>query len=159
MDRSGPGGWVPWLSYFPPTDGLPGDPLTEHNPFTVTSYMFRSITLLRTLVDAAQRGSQTGNAAAAAGHQEYAYAPTGSAGSFASPEEVAGQVRRLIAYGLLTTTGGLVEALGILQTMLVALDGYGGDQLSRLLDIIATVARTQLGYLLDHDDGAPEFGK
>jgi len=154
MDRSSLGEWVPWLSYFPPTDGLPGDPLSEHNPFTVTSYMLRAVNLLRTLVEAAQRGGETGSASAAAGDQEYHYGPTGDAGLFASPDEIAAQLRRLITYGVLATAGGLVEALGILQAMLGALDGYGGDQLSRLLDLIASAARAQLGYLLDNDGEA-----
>lgn len=154
MDRSGPGEWVPWLSYFPPTDGLPGDPLTEHNPFTVTSYMFRAVNLLRTLVEAAQRGGAMRSASTATADQETPFRPLGSNGLFASPEEIAAQLRRLISYGLLTTTSGLVEALGILRAMLGALDGYSGEQLSRLLDMIAIAARTQLGYLLDNDDEA-----
>ncbi len=34
---------VPWLSYFPPADGLPGDPLTDSNRSTPTSYLLRAV--------------------------------------------------------------------------------------------------------------------
>jgi uncharacterized protein with NAD-binding domain and iron-sulfur cluster len=71
-----------------------------------------------------------------------------------SPEEVAGQLKRLLTYGLLATAGGLVEALNVLEAMLGTFDIYGGTQLSRLLDLIAAAARTQLDYLLDRDDEA-----
>jgi uncharacterized protein with NAD-binding domain and iron-sulfur cluster len=150
MDRSGRSEWVPWLSYFPPADGLPGDPLTEHNPFTVTNYMLRAVNLLRTLVGAAQRS----NHAEGTRLKEYSYGPGRGPAPFVSPDEIAAQLRRVLTYGLLTTTGGLVEALSILQAMLAALGRYGIDQLSRLLEMIAAAARAQLGFLLDHDDEA-----
>ena len=154
MDRSSLKEWMPWLSYFPPVDGLPGDPLTEHNPFTVTSYMFRAVNLLRTLVDAAQRGGDRSAAPGDAGINEHEYGRAGRPAPFVSSGEVAAQLRRFFTYGLLTTTGGLVEALGILQAMLGGLDGYRIDQLSRLLDMIAAAAHAQLDYLLDNDEEA-----
>src|SRR5262245_46624508 len=48
------GSWREWTGYFPPADGLPGDPLTEQNPFTVTSYLMRTASLLRALLRSCQ---------------------------------------------------------------------------------------------------------
>src|SRR5512143_2436086 len=57
--ESSPGGvWRDWTGYFPPGDGLPGDPLTEQNPFTVTSYLVRTASLLRALLRACQARQQ-----------------------------------------------------------------------------------------------------
>src|SRR6266404_7774555 len=69
MDRSRYGEWVPWLSYFPPSDGLPGDPFTEANPFTVTGYLLRAVNLLRTLVVAAQPATDSDSARAHRDHR------------------------------------------------------------------------------------------
>ena len=60
-ERSRDGSYWNFLSYFPPGDGLPGDPLSEHDPFTVTSYLARTASILRTLLLAVQarRSSKT----------------------------------------------------------------------------------------------------
>ena len=161
MDRSRYGEWVPWLSYFPPSDGLPGDPFTEANPFTVTGYLLRAVNLLRTLVVAAQPSTDSDSARAhrdhrGSGRANYEREREGASGSnfFLSPDDVAKQLKRLLTYGLLATAGGLVEALGILQMMLGAITNYSGQQVSQLLDSIAAAARVQLNYLLDSDDEA-----
>jgi uncharacterized protein with NAD-binding domain and iron-sulfur cluster len=154
MERSGASQWVPWLSYFPPAEGWPGDPLTDHNPFTVTGYMFRAADLLRTLVEAAQGGGELGPAVADARNENHNYRLAGRPGPFVSPDEIAAQLKRLLGYGLLTTTGALVEALGVLRAVLGTLDGYASGQLMRLLDIISAAAHAQLDYLLDHNDEA-----
>jgi uncharacterized protein with NAD-binding domain and iron-sulfur cluster len=49
-DRSRGGGWVNWTALFPPARGFPGDPLDQNNPFTMRSYLARTIELLRTLL-------------------------------------------------------------------------------------------------------------
>ena len=35
-DVCGDGNWRPWTAVFPAGSGEPGDPLTQHNPFTVS---------------------------------------------------------------------------------------------------------------------------
>src|SRR5579864_8792444 len=37
--RAGDTSFSTFVSYLPPAEGLPGDPVTDHNPFTVTSYL------------------------------------------------------------------------------------------------------------------------
>ncbi len=46
----GNGQWLNWTAFFPPADGLPGDPLTADNPFTIKSYLVHTSALLRTLL-------------------------------------------------------------------------------------------------------------
>src|SRR5438034_3629210 len=41
-EHSGNGSWQNWVEHFPPLDGLPGDPLTKQNPFSVSSYLIRT---------------------------------------------------------------------------------------------------------------------
>ena len=50
MDQSSDGEWTPWLAFFPPAAGLPGDPLVDSNPFSVSSYLLRSLDLLSSLL-------------------------------------------------------------------------------------------------------------
>src|SRR5262249_50739709 len=43
--------WVVWSGQLPPAKGLPGDPLVpENNPFTISSYLLRTVALLKTLM-------------------------------------------------------------------------------------------------------------
>src|SRR5690242_6893317 len=53
-ERGQDGKWKNWMVYFPPSPGLPGDPLSEQNPFSIESYLSRTTALLRTLLLAAQ---------------------------------------------------------------------------------------------------------
>ncbi|MGB0061193.1 NAD(P)-binding protein, partial [Candidatus Binatus sp.] len=46
-ERSQSGAYWNFLTYFPPGDGLPGDPVSENDPFTVTSYLARTASILR----------------------------------------------------------------------------------------------------------------
>ena len=46
--RDGP--YSALLSYFPPAEGLPGDPLTRDDPFTVSSYLVHTVSALRAML-------------------------------------------------------------------------------------------------------------
>jgi len=49
--RSSASDWVVWSGQLPPAKGLPGDPLVpENNPFTISSYLLRTVALLKTLM-------------------------------------------------------------------------------------------------------------
>jgi len=148
-DRSRDGSWFNWMAYFPPGEGLPGDPLTAYNPFSLTSYMLRAATLVRSLLVSVQsrRGAQddgrAGGGAARAGSAE---------GWLPSGEEVAESAIRLIKYGLLATTAGLIEAAGLLEIMFRNLCGQRDELVKRLLDAVAEAARGQLESLTGDDD-------
>src|SRR5262249_7887486 len=53
-EREPGGAWSAFMARFPGGDGLPGDPLTEGNPYTVVGYLWRTAALLRTLLAACQ---------------------------------------------------------------------------------------------------------
>jgi uncharacterized protein with NAD-binding domain and iron-sulfur cluster len=102
-EAAGDGGWQTWTASFPPMPGLPGDPLTQENPFTVSGYLWRSAQLLITLLESVQS------------------APAAPAGrpwsSPAAPEAVLNALGRLVRYGQLATLSGLLEGLRGLQTL------------------------------------------
>src|SRR5512143_294613 len=53
-DRSPDGAWHTWMACFPPGKGLPGDPFTEQNPFSLTGYLVRAAALLRVLLSSCE---------------------------------------------------------------------------------------------------------
>ncbi len=53
-DRGPTGAWEFWLAHFPAGKGLPGDPIEDHDPFTVSSYLRQSAVLLSELIRSAQ---------------------------------------------------------------------------------------------------------
>jgi uncharacterized protein with NAD-binding domain and iron-sulfur cluster len=98
----GAGGWNAWTSFFPPAPGLPGDPIEDHDPFTIQSYMVRSADLLRTLlVTVQQRVART--------DLPWRH-PSEAQGQRPSSEEVLGGIRRLLDYGRLGSFALVLEA-------------------------------------------------
>jgi uncharacterized protein with NAD-binding domain and iron-sulfur cluster len=153
-DRTRGGAWLNWMAYFPPSEGLPGDPLTEQNPFSVGSYLTRTAILLRTLLLACQTRqsagpdrpgkSEAGSPAFSHLDSENFWVP--------SPEPFAENIGRLLKYGFLATMAGLIEAVGILETVFRALSRYPENLILRLLDAIAANARRQLEAFAEGDD-------
>lgn len=142
--------WFNWMAYFPPGDGLPGDPLTEYNPFSLTSYMMRAATLVRLLLVSVQgrRGVEGGGLGAGGSGGAAGWAE----GWLPSGEAVAEAAMRLIKYGLLATTAGLIEAAGLLEIMFRNLSGYADSVVNRLLEAVGEAARAQLERLTAEDD-------
>ena len=94
------GGWDDWTALFPPMPGLPGDPMTADNPFSVTSYLVHAVRLLATVVESARR-RQEGEAGTGGRPRR----------SPLAPEAVLGNLERLVRYGHLATLVGLAEAM------------------------------------------------
>jgi uncharacterized protein with NAD-binding domain and iron-sulfur cluster len=145
MDHTPDGRWVPWLSPFPPLPGLPGD---SDGParWTVTDYLSRSVTLLRTLFEAVQRRTE-------------ATAPAPAASETAServaersPADVTDTMTKLIRYGELATLTALLESIRILDTVVRSLPNYPGEIILQFHDTITTAARRQLESLIQKDD-------
>lgn len=103
-EKAPDGGWSAWVARFPPLPGLPGDPLTQENPFTVSGYLWRSAQLLLTLLQS------VGPAASDQPAPEPARSPL-------SPESLLSLLGRLVRYGGLATLGGLLEGLRATQTL------------------------------------------
>ena len=147
-DRQRDGSWFNWMAYLPPGDGLPGDPLTVHNPFSLTSYMVRAASLVRSLLVSVQkrdapRGSQSDAGENSIGDSE---------SLFPSMEAISENVKRLLKYGLLTTVAGLIEAAGLLEFAFRKLSGNPDSLILRLLEGVAASARNQLERSVEVDD-------
>ena len=125
MDRSPRGEWLPWLALFPPAEGMPGDPLTNHNPFTIAAYLARLATMLRITIASAQmhrpdpelraRGSTVESAT------ENSQSNCSTGHYTLGADEVAATIARLIKYGMLATVAGLSEAVALLEVALQTL--------------------------------------
>jgi uncharacterized protein with NAD-binding domain and iron-sulfur cluster len=112
MDRSPRGEWLPWLALFAPAEGLPGDPLTNHNPFTIAAYLARLATMLRVTIASAQMlhpetaprsHAQTSTVQSSTENTKSYYST-----DYYTPgtDEVAATIARLIKYGMLATVAG-----------------------------------------------------
>lgn len=152
-DRSPNGKWQNWIGHFPPMEGLPGDPFTNHNPFSVYSYLLRTAALLRTLLSACQT-HQNPSTAHTNQTAEYIFSfPFGGGATWTpSLEAVAEPINRLLKYGLLATLGGLVHAVGLLEALLATFSRNAESLVLRLLEAIRSNARQQLESLADTDD-------
>jgi uncharacterized protein with NAD-binding domain and iron-sulfur cluster len=142
VDRAPNGEWEPWIAHFPAGKGLPGDPVVDHNPLSVSGYLQQAVQLLLELLrSAAEKKGQSDCAACAP----------------SSPLDPAGIVEaaeRLLRYGQLATVAAIFEAVDMLR---VALDVVfpnpcrEGGFVQPLIDAIACAARRQLDSLVAAD--------
>lgn len=153
-DRAAGGPWLNWMACFPPGDGLPGDPLTHRNPFSISGYLLRTANLLRTLLlsvqarqspaGAAHRGEPPAAGWPAAGESAQSY--------LASARELSGAVAQLLKYGALATIAGLIKGAELLQTALASISASSDGAILRLLEALAVGARGQMAALFGGDD-------
>jgi uncharacterized protein with NAD-binding domain and iron-sulfur cluster len=148
-DRSPDGSWHTWMACFPPGKGLPGDPLTEQNPFSVTGYLVRATVLLRVLL-----GSYESRHAAQTGARGSCPSPDRADARLEVPsvEAIGDTIGRILKYGMLATMASLIEAVGILEVLFGALPQYSESVILRLLEAIGSSARRQLEDFADEDD-------
>ena len=151
-ERSQSGTYWNFLTYFPPGDGLPGDPLSENDPFTVTSYLARTASILRTLLLAVQASRSS---RAATGAVRNTYGARRSNQSKAKPAEAKGEqsvrLARLLGLGAIATTAGLIEAVEMLETVFAPRSILPVNSIAQLLEVIASSARRQLESLIEND--------
>jgi uncharacterized protein with NAD-binding domain and iron-sulfur cluster len=144
-DPSKSGAWQDWIVCFPPTPGLPGDPFTEQNPFSLTNYIVRTLVLLRTMLLNVQNRHPSQSGA------EQSADPFSDSGVFPADEVVMG-INRLIRYGLLATAAGLLEAFRLLETIFRSVPLYPANLILTFLDSVAESARAQLENFVEQDD-------
>jgi uncharacterized protein with NAD-binding domain and iron-sulfur cluster len=140
-DRSPDGAWSTWMACFPARSGLPGDPLTEHNPFSVRSYLVQAAVLLRVLLASCER--REGGASTEAGSPD---------GDTRSPDGIGETLARILKLGMLATLAGITEAVAILEVLVGALPRYSDGTILRLLEVIGSSARRQLERFAEDDD-------
>jgi uncharacterized protein with NAD-binding domain and iron-sulfur cluster len=148
LDRTREGSWQARISYFPPADGLPGDPIDESNPFTIKAYFVRAIEMARVLLNAAEKRT------------------AGTRDSFRSSEfnsdlqrqtsltsdVLLEQIARMIKYGIGATLTGVIEALGILQALLSSISSYADGPILQFMEAIASSTRNLLQPMVESDD-------
>lgn len=145
-DRLPDGGWEAWAACFPGGAGLPGDPWTEHNPFSVKGYLRKSAQLVVELLRAAEAGA------------DKAHGANTSPRSIDAPARSSGRliegIEWLLRHGQLATVAALTEAMELLSAALELLpDALRGarDVLLRLSEAIAKAARRQRAMLVQGD--------
>ncbi len=144
-DRDSSGGWLKWSTCFPPGEGLPGDPLDKHNPFTLTQYLLRTFELVRSLL-LDLRTHKSGAAPGTGGDADPAPAtrprrpPTLDA------------IERLIRYGIVGTAAGISEVISLLELAFPVLHVYPGPRVAGVLRTIAESIRREFEDLIERDD-------
>jgi uncharacterized protein with NAD-binding domain and iron-sulfur cluster len=144
VDPSADGKLRTFLSYFPPGDGLPGDPFTEEDPHTVTSYLARTVSLLRMLLMTVNAEVEA-NAGRRKSH-------AGINGTGVSPNPAAGSLR-LLRLGVVAINAGLIEAVGVLD---LALRKSSVDT-KRICIILQGISHATRRCLDDFVDDYPEL--
>jgi uncharacterized protein with NAD-binding domain and iron-sulfur cluster len=154
-DRSSNGTWLDWIAVFPPAPGLPGDPVTEQDRFSVSSYLVRSAALLQSVLVAAQTRQnpsrvqpRTDNLNRGESQSQAKAKPTGDPPG----DEVVDSITRLMKYGALATMTGLIEATKILEPIFTSSSAYPDNMVLRLLEAITLNTRQQLESLIANDD-------
>lgn len=142
-DKSFDNEWMHRTSFFPLNDGLPGDPIEKRNPFTVAGYLTQTAVLLKTLLV----GVRTERSSA-----PFARDQGGDGAASGDESQVTGRVNRLFELGLLATSAGIAEAVGLLELIFRAFPNYPQNTILRMLEGIASSVRLQLESVVIKDD-------
>jgi uncharacterized protein with NAD-binding domain and iron-sulfur cluster len=151
-DPSPKGGWLSWLAHFPPAEGLPGDPLTAYNPFTIGGYFAHTVALLRTLLFGVK--TRHGSDAGACCDQFDGSALHIGNGELRSTsgEALIAKLTKLLRFGVLMTATGLIEALAILEVALKSLPAATETLLTRVIEAVVSAIRDRLEQFVTADD-------
>ncbi len=154
-DRTMDGGWAPWVAKFPPGHGLPGDPLTEGDPFTMVSFLSKAAELLVELLRSADetvvpRGDE--GPKDADGDRAHRDAEERS-----KPDRLVAAIEWIVRHGQLATATALLQATQLLQAAfgrpsLISAENRG--LLHGLIDAIGAAARRQLEMVIGGDTAA-----
>jgi len=150
-ERSKNGTYWNFLSYFPPGDGLPGDPIGENDPFTVTSYLARTASILRTLLLAVQAGRSNRSSKVGRDTSEARHSAKSSSKAGKAPDEPSKRMARLLGLGWIATTAALIEAVETLELAFAPGSIYPDNGIAQLLELIAASARRQLEAIVEND--------
>jgi len=148
--RSQEGPYSTWLSYFPSVEGLPGDPPTKEQPFSVPSYLAHTAAALRTMLLTAETRvsrARDGGFGKNGGAQDESHAASRTA---MLPDDLTTRIARLLKFGLLATTAGIIEGLGLLQAVFEGSAIYPAILLP-LLEAMSSAARRQIEPLVSND--------
>jgi uncharacterized protein with NAD-binding domain and iron-sulfur cluster len=146
-ERDGRGAWTSWISYFPPTEGAPGDPVDRSHPLSITGYLRRTVDLLGMLLRDVLVHRVHASDAGDRGMARPAAAATSS-----EPATLGQRIDRLLAYGRLATLTGIAEATDLLGQVLTGTGDPPPAPVLRLLDRIASATRGAIEDIVGKDD-------
>ncbi len=144
-DRTPRGEWLPWKVHLPPLPGLPGEPAERIPPWTVADYVGRTVTLLRTLLQAVQVHVGKVTEESSGSRAQGGPFPT-------NPAAVSEGVARLLRMGQLASFGAILEGLNLMQVGLAAFSQYPQSALLQLHEMVAQGVRNQLEALIVSND-------
>ncbi len=137
-DRSNAGFWDCWAAAFPPSPGLPGDPLPVGEFFSPARYLSRAMGLAVVMM------SSVSVSAPSTGRDAARHSP--------GPEEPIGEaIARVLRYGQLASQVAVLEGARLLETALRQIPGER-SALLRLTEWVAAGARGALRHLAQQDD-------
>jgi uncharacterized protein with NAD-binding domain and iron-sulfur cluster len=148
-DRDRNGEWLAWTAMFPPAPGLPGDPLGTHNPFSLSNYLGRMVSLLRALFLGLETWTRPADADS---HPPANYAELDQPPATTLGESLAAAMQRLLHVGLLAGAAGLIEALSVLQTAVKSVANIPESTFTRFVEAIAAAVRHRLESVVAEDD-------
>ena len=142
------GGWINWAAHFPPAPGLPGDAIDERNPFALSHYFARAVSLLRTLL----LGLETFRASGATSLDADAASDADFGASQNSPAEIAARIAGLLRVGALASAAIAVEALALVEAAFKSIPKVPERVLLPALEAIASALRKQFEAIVASDD-------
>ncbi|MEM7439046.1 MAG: NAD(P)-binding protein [Pseudomonadota bacterium] len=150
-EKLGDSQWANWAAFFPPSAGLPGDPLSGQNPFSVSGYLAHCMRLLHTLMLSVQdRGHEPPNIKDTGVTQAASQLVTSLLSC--ATKDTLGTARRAVKYGQLAVGTLILEAINTLQTLLGALrPGQNAAATQSLLDPLAITIRRFLENMVITD--------
>jgi uncharacterized protein with NAD-binding domain and iron-sulfur cluster len=141
---SSQGGWINWATHFPPAPGIPGDPIDKQNPFALTYYLARAVSLLRTLLlglEIFRASGETNGGANPNSNQT----PT-------EPADIAARITGLLRVGALASAAIAVEGLALVEAALRSIPKVPESMLLPALEAIASALRKKFEEIVTNDD-------
>ena len=131
--------WQPWIGFFTPLEGAPGDPLTDRNPFTLRAYLRRTAELLVNLLRSARRVETDATRDPREG---------GDGGL----RVAAGDAARLARLGTAVVLAGAIHAAKLLADLLHTVPVPPAKHALRLLDTVSSGVRQWIEGRASRDD-------
>lgn len=143
--------WDNWAAFFPPAAGLPGDPLSQRNPFSVRGYLAQCLRLLRTLIQSVQDRSVPVPDTKKDGLPAAAAELISTLVSYMR-HDTSGFAARSAKYGQMAIGAVLLEAIGILQSSIdIMRKSREADAATTMLDRLANTVQHQFDLLIASD--------
>jgi uncharacterized protein with NAD-binding domain and iron-sulfur cluster len=146
-DRKRDGSYQSFLSYFPPAEGLPGDPIHENDPFSVTSYLVRAAGALRALLLTVRSKDKRDLRRA---RRSSAKNARKNGGENASKDDLR-RISRVVGLGWIASTATFIEAVETLEMVLRSREQFPSDAMMQLLETISMNARRQVETVIEND--------